>query len=105
MKTIFPYGAWPSAISAELVARASPAIDQPSFDCHPDRATHADQPIYWLQSQPENNGRNTVFCLVIDEFQAAIITQLNAGLGHFAAEGDIMCPPNDQRGHGDAGAG
>ena len=62
MKTIFPYGVWPSAISAELVARASPAIDQPSFDCHPDRATHADQPIYWLQSQPENNGRNTVFC-------------------------------------------
>lgn len=62
MKTTAPYGAWPSAISAELVARATPAIEQPGFDCHPGRRKHADQSIYWLQNQPENKGRTTIFC-------------------------------------------
>jgi dipeptidyl aminopeptidase/acylaminoacyl peptidase len=56
MKKIAPYGSWPSPITAKLVASASPGIALPSlnkgninFDC-----------IYWLESRPDEAGRNTV---------------------------------------------
>ena len=52
-KTQAPYGSWPSAISAETLAGSSVRYGhiQVDSDC-----------LYWLQSQPENNGRQTIFC-------------------------------------------
>ncbi len=45
------YGSWPSPVSAKLLAGASTSVGQPSYD---------DGSIYWIESRPMENGRNTV---------------------------------------------
>lgn len=51
MKRIAPFGTWPSPISANLAASAAPSLDQPQFD---------GKDIYWLESRPDDNGRNVI---------------------------------------------
>ena len=48
-----PYGAWPSPLSAELVTRAAPAVQEIAVDAHPDAAGT----VYWVESRPQEGGR------------------------------------------------
>ncbi|MEH6542566.1 MAG: prolyl oligopeptidase family serine peptidase [Porticoccaceae bacterium] len=50
-KIAAPCGSWPSAITPELAASAAGALDYPTFDS---------DYVYWLESRPEDNGRNTI---------------------------------------------
>lgn len=52
-----PFGCWPSAISADLVAGKSPRLAEPRV--------HNGQ-IFWLQSLPEEKGRITVMSKPLD---------------------------------------
>ncbi len=56
-KTQAPYGSWPSAISAESLASSSIRYGHIQTD---------NGGFYWLQSQPENNGRQTILCYQAD---------------------------------------
>ena len=50
-KIAAPCGSWPSAITPELAASAAGTLDYPTFDS---------DYLYWLESRPEDNGRNTI---------------------------------------------
>lgn len=56
MKKIAPYGSWPSPITAQMAASATPSIALPSFD----RGNTDSDCIYWLENRPNEAGRNTV---------------------------------------------
>ncbi len=51
MKKIVPYGSWESPITAQLVAAATPALDQPVLDGND---------VYWLENRPEEGGRSVI---------------------------------------------
>jgi dipeptidyl aminopeptidase/acylaminoacyl peptidase len=48
MKQTKSFGSWKSPITAELVTKAAPSLDQPQFDSGN---------LYWLESRPWENGR------------------------------------------------
>lgn len=50
-KNTAPCGSWPSPITPELAAGAAGSLDYPVVD---------GDYLYWLESRPEENGRNTV---------------------------------------------
>lgn len=56
MKKTAPYGSWPSPISAQLVASATPTIDQPVID----NKTTDGANLYWLESRADEGGRNVI---------------------------------------------
>jgi len=51
MKQIKSFGSWISPITAELVTKAAPRLDQPQFD---------NGNLYWLESRPWENGRSVI---------------------------------------------
>ena len=53
-KTPAPCGSWPSPITPELAAGATGTLDYPVCD---------GDMLYWLESHPENKGRNTIMRL------------------------------------------
>ncbi|MES1937013.1 alpha/beta hydrolase family protein [Salinisphaera hydrothermalis] len=59
MKPIRPYGSWPSSISAAHVAAAGRKF----ADLRVDRGAHEGPRLYWLESRPEEAGRNTIMTL------------------------------------------
>ncbi len=61
-KTTLPYGSWPSPITAQLVASASPTIDLPSLDQGVKARRNGSDKIYWLESRPDEAGRNAIVC-------------------------------------------
>jgi dipeptidyl aminopeptidase/acylaminoacyl peptidase len=48
VKSVRPFGSWPSRVGADVVARAATALSQPAID-GPD--------TYWLESRPSEGGR------------------------------------------------
>ncbi len=83
MKMTAPYGTWPSPITAELAASATPTIDLLMLDesrhqgHQPDHqqghqqghqrdrnaeANNTGNTIYWLESRPDEAGRNAIVC-------------------------------------------
>ncbi|HET7313307.1 alpha/beta hydrolase family protein [Salinisphaera sp.] len=59
MKPIRPYGSWPSSISAAHVAAAGRKF----ADLTVDRGAADGPRLYWLESRPEEAGRNTIMTL------------------------------------------
>lgn len=59
MKPIRPYGSWPSSISAAHVAAAGRKFT----DLAVDRGASGEPQLYWLESRPEEAGRNTIMTL------------------------------------------
>jgi dipeptidyl aminopeptidase/acylaminoacyl peptidase len=51
MKTILPYGCWPSSVSAEMVSQQG---------VNPREIILDEECVYWLESRPEENGRSTI---------------------------------------------
>ncbi len=63
MQKTVPYGSWPSSVTAQMVARATPAIDLPSLDQGEEgRGDSHNKKIYWLESRPDEGGRNAIVC-------------------------------------------
>lgn len=48
---IAPYGSWKSPITADMVTKAAPGLDQAQFD---------DEKLYWLEARPWESGRNVI---------------------------------------------
>lgn len=59
MKPIRPYGSWPSSISAAHVAAAGRKFTELAVD----RGAANGPRLYWLESRPEEAGRNTIMAL------------------------------------------
>lgn len=51
MKTMQPFGTWPSAISPEIVSSAAPKIS--SIQSYKDQ-------LFWVESRPQESGRNVI---------------------------------------------
>ncbi|MES1950579.1 peptidase S9 prolyl oligopeptidase active site domain-containing protein [Salinisphaera sp. S4-8] len=71
-RDIRPYGSWPSAITADNVAAAGRKLSDVCID----RARATPGP-YWIESRPEEAGRNTIMAL---EAQGAAVSLLDAPL-------------------------
>lgn len=63
--TDFRCGFWPSPLSAEQVAQASVELDQIQVNDHA---------VYWRESRPLENGRNTLCCWTEDEGVRELLT-------------------------------
>ena len=47
------YGAWPSPIAAEVVARGALRLSQPAYDSD-------GETLYWLEGRPSEGGRSVL---------------------------------------------
>lgn len=63
MKPVREYGSWPSAIRAGHVAAAGRKFTELQVDRAADQASV----VYWVESRPDEAGRNTVMCLTLDD--------------------------------------
>lgn len=63
MKPLRAYGSWPSAIRAGHVAAAGRKF----ADLQIDPARHDPAVLYWIESLPEEGGRNTIMRLTLDD--------------------------------------
>ncbi|MBV1931949.1 MAG: prolyl oligopeptidase family serine peptidase [Porticoccaceae bacterium] len=76
MKKTAPYGSWPSPITAKMIASATPTIDLPNLDQGQDQESGGDsnnRKIYWLESRPDEGGRNTIVCRNSDGSQQDVL--------------------------------
>lgn len=63
MKPLRAYGSWPSAIRGGHVAAAGRKFS----DLQIDRAADEASALYWVESRPDEAGRNTVMCVTLDD--------------------------------------
>lgn len=78
MKKIAPYGLWPSPITAQMVASTTPTIDLPSLDQGQGQGQESSEDsdnkkIYWLESRPDEAGRNAIVCRNNDGSQQDVL--------------------------------
>jgi dipeptidyl aminopeptidase/acylaminoacyl peptidase len=80
MKKIAPYGLWPSPITAQMVASTTPTIDLPSLDQGQGQGQGQEssedsdnKKIYWLESRPDEAGRNAIVCQNSDGSQQDVL--------------------------------
>ncbi|MGB7756136.1 MAG: prolyl oligopeptidase family serine peptidase [Salinisphaera sp.] len=93
MKPIRPYGSWPSSISAAHVAAAGRKF----ADLSVDRGSAEGLRLYWLESRPEEAGRNTIMTLsehgavsCLDAPASARSSVYEYGGGAFAVHADFI---------------
>ncbi|WP_423822349.1 prolyl oligopeptidase family serine peptidase [Salinisphaera sp. SPP-AMP-43] len=74
MKPIRPYGSWPSSISAAHVAAAGRKFT----DLVVDRSPANGAQLYWLESRPEEAGRNTIMTVGNDGIVSCLDSPVSA---------------------------
>lgn len=93
-KVSAPYGSWESTISAQSLADAGVRYGHIQAD-------HGN--LYWLQSQPDNNGRQTIMChqpdgTILDMIDGAFSVRSRVheyGGGDFAVQDGVIVFVND----------
>lgn len=64
------YGAWPSPIAAEVVARGALRLSQPAYDSD-------GETLYWLEGRPSEGGRSVLVKCQFDSQGEVVATDIN----------------------------
>lgn len=69
MNTIYPYGNWPSPITAEMLTQQSAKISEPQA---------CDKDVFWLESRPAEKGRNALVQLFPNGARKDVLAEPNS---------------------------